>query len=598
MAKAGYNAAMALAELTALEKINALAAEVHYLDNDDGAALESLLRRVEAEAEALIPGAVASLVVGEWPAVAESVVDDQMVILPLGRTDQPFGSLTVNLPPTREPIRGEAPLLRALANVAATALAQVGVRRDSQRSLARKEDELALISHAGQLISSRTGLQDTLETILQMALEVTGARYGIFRLVDRSRNALVMAAIAGADLGRPAVETLPINVTSVMGMVAKTKQPVMIDDVRQLPWSRIYYPLDHGLQMRAELAVPLLGAGRRLVGVLNLESPHVGAFTQADSHLLQSLASQAVIAIQQARLLDALRDTSARVLTQAFQQVRDHLHAVREELLSGDAEWDRKVEAVLAQYEHLSRESAERQAALREAREARAVAETFAAMGDVAANLLHHLNNQVGTIPARVEGIQDKCGDLIAASPYLAANLAEIERAALDAMQTVRERLSLLRPITPSPVSVADCIADALRAARLPANVAVLPTAQLAALPPVLAGREGLVLVLLNLLDNAGEALTGRGEIRVSGAVHEDVVELQVSDDGPGIPSDVQARIFDFDFSGRRRAGKAHRMGFGLWWVKTLITRLGGAITVESDGRQGTTFRIRLPKGE
>ncbi len=62
--------------------------------------------------------------------------------------------------------------------------------------------------------------------------------------------------------------------------------------------------------------MPLLGAGGRLVGVLNLESPQVGAFTEADSHLLQSLASQAVIAIQQVRLLDALRDTSARVLTQ------------------------------------------------------------------------------------------------------------------------------------------------------------------------------------------------------------------------------------------------------------------------------------------
>ena len=92
-----------------------------------------------------------------------------------------------------------------------------------------------------------------------------------------------------------------------MGMVAKTRQPVMIADVRQPPWSRIYYPLDHGLQMRSELAVPLLGTGGRLVGVLNLESPQPGAFTEADSHLLQSLASQAVIAIQQVRLLDALR---------------------------------------------------------------------------------------------------------------------------------------------------------------------------------------------------------------------------------------------------------------------------------------------------
>jgi len=66
--------------------------------------------------------------------------------------------------------------------------------------------------------------------------------------------------------------------------------------------------------------------------------------------------------------------------------------------------------------------------------QARVLEETFAALGDVAANLLHHLNNQVGSIPVRIEGIQDKCEKQIAESAYLAANLAEIQRAALNAM--------------------------------------------------------------------------------------------------------------------------------------------------------------------
>jgi signal transduction histidine kinase len=407
-----------------------------------------------------------------------------------------------------------------------------------------------------------------------------------------------MAAIAGDNLGRPAVEALPVNVTSVMGMVAKTRQPVMIADVREPPWSKIYYPLDHGLQMRAELAVPLLGAGGRLVGVLNLESPQVGAFTEADSHLLQSLASQAVIAIQQVRLVDALRDTSARVLTQEPSQVVEHLRGLREELVSGDPEWDRKVDAILAQYETLARDNAARQQALAEAQEARAVAETFAAMGDIAANLLHHLNNQVGTIPARVEGIQDKCAPQLAQSAYLAANLAEIERAALAAMRTVRERLALLRPITIAPVSIAECLDDALKAARLPGSVSVTVSPELPGLPPVMAGREGLSLVLLNLLDNAGEALGESGAIIVSGSERGEWVEVAVSDDGPGIPPEMRARIFEFGESGRRRGARSGRLGFGLWWVKTLLTRLGGTITVESDGAKGTTFRLRLPKGE
>lgn len=583
--------------IASLERINALAAEINRLDGDDAAGLDALLRRIEAAAEDVADGASAAIALGEWPAAA----DGESVTLPLRVADQQLGSLVVSLSRVRPLERGELLLLQNLANAAATALAQAGARRDTLRTLSRKEDELALLRRAGLLISSRTGLQDTLETILQMALEVTGARYGIFRLVDRGRGALVMAAIAGDNLGRPAVEALPINVTSVMGMVAKTGQPVMIADVRQPPWAKIYYPLDHTQQMRAELAVPLLGAGGRLVGVLNLESPQVGAFTEADSHLLQSLASQAVIAIQQVRLVDALRDTSARVLTQEPGQVTARLAAVREELVSGDAEWDRKVDAILAQYEALARENAARQQLLAEAQEARGVAESFAAMGDVAANLLHHLNNQVGTIPVRVEGIQDKCAPQLRESAYLAANLAEIERAALAAMQLVRERLALLRPITIAPVSIAECLDDALKAARLPVGVTVAPAAGLAALPPVMAGREGLTLVLLNLLDNAGEAIAaaGRaaGEICVSGSDTGAWVEVAVADDGPGISPEMRGRIFEFDVSGRR-SGRNGRLGFGLWWVKTLLTRLGGTIMVESDGKQGTTFRLRLPKGQ
>lgn len=577
--------------LASLERINALTAEVNRLDADDPAGLDALLGRIAAGVESVINGASATVVLGEWPATA----DGDSVTVPLRAAAQQLGVMLVSLAHPRPLERGELLLLDSLANVAATALTQAGARRDTLRTLTRKEDELALLRRAGLLISSRTGLQDTLETILQMALEVTGARYGIFRLVDRLRGALVMAAIAGDNLGRPAVEALPINVTSVMGMVAKTRQPVNIADVREPPWAKIYYPLDHGLQMRAELAVPLLGAGGRLVGVLNLESPHAGAFTEADSHLLQSLAAQAVIAIQQVRLVDALRDTSARVLAQEPAEVVEHLRGLREELVSGDAEWDRKVDAILTQYEALARENGARRHALAEAQEARAVAETFAAMGDVAANLLHHLNNQVGAIPARVEGIQDKCAPQLAQSAYLAANLAEIERAALAAMSTVRERLALLRPITPAPVSIAECVDDALRAARLPGGVSVLPAAGLSSLPPVMAGREGLALALLNLLDNAGEALGERGEIRVSGCEQGQWVEVVIADDGPGIPQEMHGRIFEFDVSGRRRGARNGRLGFGLWWVKTLITRLGGTITVESDGKKGTIFRLRLP---
>ena len=80
-----------------------------------------------------------------------------------------------------------------------------------------------------------------------------------------------------------------------------------------------------------------------------------------------------------------------------------------------------------------------------------------------------------------------------------------------------------------------------------------------------------------------------------SRAAHDGRVEVTVSDDGPGIPPELHGRIFEFDFS-----GKSSRLsiGFGLWWVKTLMARLGGSVGVESDGEHGTTFRLRLPCAE
>jgi sensor histidine kinase regulating citrate/malate metabolism len=74
-------------------------------------------------------------------------------------------------------------------------------------------------------------------------------------------------------------------------------------------------------------------------------------------------------------------------------------------------------------------------------------------------------------------------------------------------------------------------------------------------------------------------------------------VTVDVTNDGPGIPPELHDRIFEFNFSARAgsREGGRDRLGFGLWWVKTLMFRLGGSVAVSSDGRNGATFRLTLP---
>ena len=619
-----------------------------------------------------------------------------MACFPLVVADQVVGVLYVYLHEERSFTQFELLMLDNLMNQAAMAIYQARRLADVQRDLERKEDELARLRRAGMLISSRLGLQETLDAILQMALEVTGAHYGIFRLVDHGSRQLVTHAVASEHLDRPMVEALPVDEHSVMGWVATRREPVCIRDLHAHPWNAIYYPLDADLEMRSELAVPLIGASGRLEGVLNLESPVVGAFSEQDSLLLQSLATQAVIAIQEVRLLDALRELAAVLLAQPCEDVLVHLVEVAGDLLNAAASaiwtlqgeelvleaassgyrrgerlplrgslageavltgktvrtddigtdprfhrhdlaraqqwaralvvpllasdalapigafsvystldepgrfaesvWDEKVLTCLAHYAALAVHNAKRQEALRTAQEQHAVAETFAAVGDIAANVLHHLNNKVGTIPVRVQGIELKCPQALSADAYLADNLHEIERSAAEAMQAVRESLTHLRPIRPAAVDVRTCIQAAVEASELGEGISVQLCA-LDELPPVAATDQGLSFVFTNLLENAARAMDGRGCVTISGSVDHQCVVVSVRDDGPGIAPELHDRIFEFSFLGRG-SGSSGKLGFGLWWVKTLMMRVGGAVTVESDGRSGTTFWLNIPRAD
>ncbi len=580
---------------------------------------------------------------------------------PLIVAEQVVGILYIYLHEERQFTHLEQLMLDNFVNQAAMAIYHArrlaGIRRD----LLRKEDELNQLHRVGLLISSRLRLEETLDSILQLALEITNAQYGIFRLLDRNGEYLVTRAVSGIHLERPLVEKLPLDGNSIMAHVARTREPLLVSDLRQDPWAKIYYPLDSRLEMRSELAVPLINASGRLEGVLNLESPQLGAFTDDDNHMLQSLATYAITAIQEVRLLDALQEAAQLLISQPTQKVLDRLCVMANDLLntsssaiwlsneqgelqlassnglqvkqysevqthpnalliplpSGEearalgmfgvfnadtgegrstkSEWDKKVLACLANYAVLAVQNESHQQALRSSQEQHWTAETFAAVGDISANLLHNMNNKVGAIPVRVQAIQDKYRQVLETDAYLANSLAEIERSATDAMQIVQENLLHLRPIRMEKVQIASRVADAIRATHIPAGVQI-EKSDLENLPTVIAGGQNLTFVFRNLIENAIAAMNGNGSILITGISNPEWVEVSVTDSGPGIAPELHNQIFELNFS--RTGAQPGKLGFGLWWVKTLMTRLGGSVTVESDGQHGTTFRLRLPSVE
>lgn len=111
-------------------------------------------------------------------------------------------------------------------------------------------------------------------------------------------------------------------------------------------------------------------------------------------------------------------------------------------------------------------------------------------------------------------------------------------------------------------------------------------------LPHVLGHHDALERAILNLIVNAREALEGRADGRVRLAAHRDdgTVVIDVEDNGEGISPEILDRIWEADFTTRRRG-----TGLGLAIVLQTVEAHDGSVEVDSPERGGARFRIRLP---
>ncbi len=115
-------------------------------------------------------------------------------------------------------------------------------------------------------------------------------------------------------------------------------------------------------------------------------------------------------------------------------------------------------------------------------------------------------------------------------------------------------------------------------------------------LPPADVDPRRLRQILHNLLDNAIKYSPSGSKITVRAQSVRDEIVISVTDEGPGIPLEQQARIFE-PFHGAYGAGdnRAKGLGLGLTIARGLVEAHGGAIWVESAPGQGSTFRFTLP---
>jgi signal transduction histidine kinase len=148
--------------------------------------------------------------------------------------------------------------------------------------------------------------------------------------------------------------------------------------------------------------------------------------------------------------------------------------------------------------------------------------------------------------------------------------------------------LSADRPLRCAPVSLESVVAGAAEAlaARFPQ---VTVTSAMVGLPELSADAQRLHQVFTNLFVNAAEA--GAHALEVKGAVEPRGVQVSVRDDGPGIPPELRARLFEPFVT----AGKASGTGIGLALARRIVERHGGRLELVPSSGPGATFSLWFP---
>jgi two-component system, NtrC family, sensor kinase len=279
------------------------------------------------------------------------------------------------------------------------------------------------------------------------------------------------------------------------------------------------------------------------------------------------------------RQLDAIQSDEMGELTQSFNDLTHKLKVARTEL----EEWNR----------HLEEKVEERTRELKQMQVQLTRSEKLASLGELVAGIAHEINNPLTGILVFSSLVRDQPGLDPAMRRDLEMVVQETERCA----RIVRGLLEFSRESVPRKdwTYLHDIIERALGLIERQAffhNVQVVRCYD-PELPAVLIDGQQIEQVFVNILVNAGHAMSGQGRLEITTEVEDGAVAVRFADSGCGIPQENLTRVFDPFFTTKDAEGT----GLGLSVSYGIVENHGGEITVSSTVGVGTIFTVRLPVG-
>ena len=417
--------------------------------------------------------------------------------------------------------------------------AQVATRTDE---LAQSVEQLNLINQVGRNANSFIELNPLLTTVASLIRNTFDYYVVLVALIDEdAREIYVSAADSAEDIDLLSLNIrVPMSRSSIISHAALSGDPLVVKDVNQEPR---YLHLDELPHTRSELALPLI-VGNDVLGVLDLQAQEPNAFSPNDVQVLQTLADQIAVAIQNAALFETAQDARAEA---------EEANRLKTQFLTNMSHELRTPLNAVINFAYLL--SVGMDGPLNETQK-----DLVNRIGVAGEHLLHLINDILDL--AKIE-----------------SGRVEMYFEEVAVNDLVKGVLSTAVGLTKGkPIELHQDISDTLPLVRIDCN--------------------RIRQVLLNLISNAAK-FTKDGTITISATADNGWVQMSVKDTGIGIaPEDIEKVFTAFVQVDGELTRQVGGTGLGLPISKQFIEMHGGHMWLESKVGQGSTFIFTLPRAD
>jgi GAF domain-containing protein/CheY-like chemotaxis protein/anti-sigma regulatory factor (Ser/Thr protein kinase) len=447
--------------------------------------------------------------------------------LPLVVGDEAIGALTVQSTEEAAFHDEDIAALQTMADQLAIAIQNSNLHRQAER----RSRLLKAANRVGKEVTSILNIEELLPHTVNIICEAYGLYYaGVFLLDDAGEYAVLRAGYGKAGKAMVADgHKLKVGTDSMIGACIAMSEARIALDVGE---ERVHFKNPHLPHTRSEMALPLIYGGR-VLGAVTIQSSEERAFSEDDITTLLTMAEHLAVAINNARLLEELKEAHNEILRN----------------------------------------------------------KVFEALTTASTEAIHWIGNKTLPISLTITRLREEIAEGKVDLDSLREDLDMIAESATQITQVKEQLIGAVREQKPRAVLFADVLQTAAHQRDFSENALKVEIDPASAY--VIADSTQLTRALGNILQNAAEAGAKSVKVSVRPTEERGTLEIDIEDDGAGMSEDVMRKAWSPFFTTH---GVEHH-GLGLPATMHVVSQAQGHITLVSEAGKGTTVAMFMPRG-